>query len=336
MTTALPLRAALKRGALIAAANWPVIIVDFVIESLYKVALAVPIVGGGLMVAVLVGDDVRTFFAESLRSGADLVLSALGSAPIALLAYVAAAALVAAGGSLVMFIVKTGTLTVLVDAERSAGDVEHELLHLSTLRRLGRFTPARVISAAQHFGRRAAWLALWLGSLYAVIVSAYLFTITNAYSFAAAVNWTPAWPLLVLAATSVCVVSIVAVNVAYDLLRVIIVTDDCGIIAAMRRLRSFMIEDARQVLGIFGVVGSLLLLAMAASLLVTAGLTFVAWVPIASLIVLPLQFAAWLVRGLVFQFVGLTALSAYQTQYRRFSLPELQVASPASSWVRPA
>jgi hypothetical protein len=335
MPTALPLRAALKRGALIAAANWPVVVVDFVIEALYKLALAVPIVGGGLMVAVLMGDDVRSFFAESLRSGADLVLSALGSAPIALAAYLAAVALVAAGGGLVMFIVKTGTLTILVDAERGAGDVEHEPLQLSSLRRLGRFGIARVIEAARVFGRRAAWLAGWLGVTYAVIIATYILAITNAYSFTAPLNWTPAWPLLVLFATSVCVVSITAVNVAYDLLRVIIVTDDCGVVAAMRRLRSFMIEDARQVLGIFGVVGSLLLLAMAASLLVTAGLTFVAWVPIASLIVLPLQFAAWLVRGLVFQFVGLTALSAYQTQYRRFSLPGLQPVAAASR-VRPA
>lgn len=335
MTSALPLRAALKRGALIAAANWPVIVVDFVVESLYKLALAVPIVGGGLMVAVLIGDDVRTFFAESLRSGADLVLSALGSAPIALAAYLAAVAVVAAGGGLVMFVVKTGTLAILVDAERAAGDLQHDPVHLAALHRIGRFATGRVIDAARHFGRRAAWLAAWLGVAYAAILGAYIFSITNAYTLTAAINWTPAWPLLVLAATSVCVVSIAVVNVAYDLVRVIIVTDDCSILAAMRRLRSFVIEDARQVLGIFGVVGSLLLLAMAASLLVTAGLTFVAWVPIVSLIVLPLQVAAWLVRGLVFQFVGLTALSAYQTQYRRFALPGLQPVA-ASSWVRPA
>jgi hypothetical protein len=335
MTSALPLRAALTRGALIAAANWPVVVVDFVIESLYKLAVAVPIVGGGLMVAVLMGDDVRTFFAESLRSGADLVLSALGSAPIALAAYLGAVAFVAAGGSVVMFVIKTGTLTILVDAERIAGDMQQEPVHLSTLRQIARFAAPRVIGAAKQFGRRAAWLALWLGAAYAVVVGTYVFAIANAYSFTAALDWTPAWPLLVLIATSICVVTIVAINVGYDLVRVIIVTDDCGVLAAIRRLRVFMIADARQVLGIFGVVGSLLLLATAASLLVTAGLTFVAWVPLASLIVLPLQFAAWIIRGLVFQFVGLTALSAYQAQYRRFSMPGLHPVAP-SSWVRPA
>ena len=50
--------------------------------------------------------------------------------------------------------------------------------------------------------------------------------------------------------------------------------------------------------------------------------TFVAWVPFVSLIAVPMTIAAWLVRGLVFQYVGLTALAAYQTQYRRFTGPD--------------
>jgi hypothetical protein len=36
---------------------------------------------------------------------------------------------------------------------------------------------------------------------------------------------------------------------------------------------------------------------------------------------LPLQAAAWLIRGLVFQYLGLLTLSAYQTQYRRLASP---------------
>jgi hypothetical protein len=72
------------------------------------------------------------------------------------------------------------------------------------------------------------------------------------------------------------------------------------------------------------VVGLLVTAAMAVSVVTTAGLTFVAWVPFVSLIAVPLQVAAWLVRGLVFQYVGLTALAAYQTQYRRFTGPDSQ------------
>ena len=39
------LKATLKRGALVAAANWPLVAVQFVAESTLKVLLGVPVVG---------------------------------------------------------------------------------------------------------------------------------------------------------------------------------------------------------------------------------------------------------------------------------------------------
>jgi hypothetical protein len=145
--------------------------------------------------------------------------------------------------------------------------------------------------------------------------------------------WASAWPLVVLIGTSAAVVALALVNLTYDLLRIIIVSDNCGVAAAVGRLRSFLLQDARQVIGLFGVVGVLLTLATAASLLATAGLALVAWVPVVGLIVVPLQAAAWLVRGLAFQYMSLAALSAYQTQYRRFSEPGER---PVSMWVQHA
>ena len=66
MSPALTLRAAITRGALISLANWQIVVIDFVVESLFNVAVAVPVVGGAFMVAVLLGvevgsllDDVR-------------------------------------------------------------------------------------------------------------------------------------------------------------------------------------------------------------------------------------------------------------------------------------
>ncbi|HZA35809.1 MAG TPA: hypothetical protein VE505_12815, partial [Vicinamibacterales bacterium] len=47
----------------------------------------------------------------------------------------------------------------------------------------------------------------------------------------------------------------------------------------------------------------------------TAGLGFIGFIPIVGLTVLPLQLAAWLARGLIFQYLGLTALSAYARLY---------------------
>jgi hypothetical protein len=56
-------------------------------------------------------------------------------------------------------------------------------------------------------------------------------------------------------------VGVTAANLLFDLTRVVIVTDDCGVRAALARVRAFLLEDARQVLGIFGAMGTILLLA---------------------------------------------------------------------------
>ena len=52
------LKASLKRGAFIAAANWPLIAVQFVEEGTLKLLLAVPVVGGIFLVVLLLGADV--------------------------------------------------------------------------------------------------------------------------------------------------------------------------------------------------------------------------------------------------------------------------------------
>jgi hypothetical protein len=51
MSHAPGLKAALKRGALITAANWPLVAVQFVAESTLKLLLAVPVLGGIFLVA---------------------------------------------------------------------------------------------------------------------------------------------------------------------------------------------------------------------------------------------------------------------------------------------
>ena len=57
------LKLLLKRGALLAAANWPVIAIQFIAATTFQVLLAVPVVGAAILVAVLLGAD----FAELLR-----------------------------------------------------------------------------------------------------------------------------------------------------------------------------------------------------------------------------------------------------------------------------
>ena len=61
------LKAVLKRGALVAAANWPLIAVQFVAEATLKLLLAVPVLGGIFLVVLLLGADVDELLSGDIR-----------------------------------------------------------------------------------------------------------------------------------------------------------------------------------------------------------------------------------------------------------------------------
>ena len=86
----------------------------------------------------------------------------------------------------------------------------------------------------------------------------------------------------------------------------------------MVRVAQFVRASTREVVGIFGIVLLLVAVATIASILATAGLGLIAFVPLVGLAIVPLQAAAWLVRGFVFEYLALTALGAYLTQYRYY------------------
>ncbi len=60
-------RTALKSGSLIAAANWQVVAIQSVADTTFKLLLAVPIVGGGVLVTTLLGRDLGEVLAGDLR-----------------------------------------------------------------------------------------------------------------------------------------------------------------------------------------------------------------------------------------------------------------------------
>src|SRR5947207_2643297 len=84
----------LKRGALLAAANWQTVAIQFVAETTFQVLLAVPIVGAAVLVAVLLGGDLGELLQGSLRQIFTTIAGALLSEPLALVAFVAALAAV--------------------------------------------------------------------------------------------------------------------------------------------------------------------------------------------------------------------------------------------------
>lgn len=321
MAAALALKSALTRGAVITSANWPVVLIDFGIETLYKAALAVPIVGGAFVVGVIFGHDLQGVMSEGTRGAADMVVGSLTAAPFAFVGFLAGLGLVACGGAIVVFTIKAGTLSILVAADRSAGEFHRDRAHLGWIRRANAYRLEAILANARKYSRRSALLGVWLGIAYALVSGAYLAAMAIGLNLPAGSVWGSAWPLLVLIATSAVAVSIALINLAYDLLRIIMVTDDCRLSVALTRLRAFLLVDARQVIGIFAV--TIVVLALAAAILLLAAwmLALVSWVPFAGVIVVPLQAVAWVVRALLFEYVGLTAIAAYQTQYRRFADP---------------
>jgi hypothetical protein len=175
-----------------------------------------------------------------------------------------------------------------------------------------------VLEGASRFARRAVTLALWLGAGYATVGGLYVAAVTLGLDSGSRWSWFGAWPAVVFIATLIGVVVLAIVTLAYDLLRVIVISDDCSVSTAVGRLRAFVFHDARLVVGVFAVICGVQIAAAIVSLLATAGLAIVGYAPLFSLVFVPLQAAAWVMRGLIFEALGLAALATCQTQYRRF------------------
>ena len=76
------LKLLLKRGALLAAANWPTVAIQFVAETTFQVLLAVPIIGAAILVAVLLGADLAELLQGSLRDIFTTIAGTLTSEPV--------------------------------------------------------------------------------------------------------------------------------------------------------------------------------------------------------------------------------------------------------------
>lgn len=326
------LKNTLKRGALITAANWPVILVQFIAESTFKLLLGVPMVGGVLLVALALGRDVQDLLRGSAREVVGSVADALLDQPAAFASFLASAAVVIIGGSVLMFMIKAGTVTILVEGARSAGEVERPPLRLVALQRAAVFSIDRFTTACRRLLRRFVRLGGVLLAVYAGSAAVFLLMLVAAYQLsqtsASVVGWTLTGALL----SSVLVVWITVVNLFYLLTQMIIAAEDCAVRDGVRQVGVFLQREFRSVSLVFVLVLTFVVLATVASMLATAGLGLVSFVPLIGLAVLPLQAAAWLVRGVVFQFLGLSALSAYASLYHAVD----DRASAVRDWRRTA
>ncbi|MEZ5320387.1 MAG: hypothetical protein R2752_23500, partial [Vicinamibacterales bacterium] len=216
----LPLRTALFRGAAVTLVNWPVIVAEFAVESVYKLALLVPVLGGAFMVAAVLGADIQDLVADGLRETVALVLDALRTVPAAFAGFVAGVGLVAFGGCLLMFVVKAGTLSIVAAGEQAArpepGAPPGAPVRWSRARRVDL---GFVVSETRHFAGRAVVLASGLAGVYAIGAAMYLTLL--GLGAALSPNWTSAWPVLVLLGTGGTVVGVTLLHLVHDLLRLI-------------------------------------------------------------------------------------------------------------------
>lgn len=319
MTHSLALKAALKRGALVAAANWPLILVQFIAEAMLKLLLAVPTIGGVFLVMLLLQTDVEDVLGGGLRDIAATVFSALRANPIALLAFALAFVLVLVGGSALTFVVKGGTVSLLAAAEASAGTIERPPLRLDALRRLNRVHIDPFLDGCRRLWRRYVRLGGCLLIAYALTAVVYLGIVLGGYALAGGTSVLLGWSVVAVLSSSALIVWITLLNVGYLLTQMIVAVEDVSVRTAAWRVVEFARGSLREIAAIFGVVLLLVALATVASILATAGLGLIAFVPFAGLAVVPLQFAAWLLRGFVFQYLALTALGAYLSQYRLYA-----------------
>src|SRR4029453_15983154 len=109
------IKIALKRGALVTAANWEVVVIQFVAESAFKALLTVPVVGAAFLLALLVGGGVLDLFDGGVQDALGIAITRLRVHPGALVSYVAGLLVVVIGGSVLMFRIKGGTVRVLVE-----------------------------------------------------------------------------------------------------------------------------------------------------------------------------------------------------------------------------
>jgi hypothetical protein len=314
----LDLKHVLKRGALLAVANWPTVAIQFVAQTTFTVLLAVPIIGAAVLVAVLLGNDIADVLQGSLREMFTTVASALMSEPVALVAFIASLSLVLLGGSVLMFLVKGGTVEVLVAANAEAGAIERHPITFDSLRSASRFTLERFTAGCGRLFRRYVVLGFGLMAIYGVSVAGYLAFIVYGYRAADGRALIIGWTVIAALAAALLLAWITIVNLMYLLLQVAMAVEGVGLLDGCRAAASFIRSEFRDLAGVFLVVVGLVVAATLASALAWSGVGLIAFVPLVGLAVFPLQIAALLLRGLVFEYLGLTALGAYLTLYQGY------------------
>jgi hypothetical protein len=319
-------RGALKRGALLTAANWQVVVVQAVADAVFKLLIVIPIMGGVLLVA-LVGDlDLAGLLASDLQVAIETVARTLSGRPGALAAFAVALSLVLVGGAVLTFLVKAGSVSIVVAADRAAGPIERPPLRLAYVQRAMQFSIEAFMEGARALFRRFVALGLWLLLGYGLTAAAYAVVNIQGYRLLA-----PAVPVVVWSGVGIALLLatmawLAVVNLLYVVTQIVVAATGKAPLAALATALAFIRARRREVMRAFFVVMLFVVLATFLSLLAIAGLSLIAFVPIAGFAVIPIQLGAAFLRSLLYQFLGLTAVGAYLALFRRWAVSRGLVA----------
>jgi hypothetical protein len=303
------LKLTLKRGALVAAANWPLTIVQAIADSLFKLVVAAPLFGGIFLVALVVGADPGAMLSLEWRDLATTIAASLLSKPMVLLAWIAALGVVIAGGGLFVFLIKGGAVSTLVRGERRAGPIEHPPLLPDVIAQASAYSVDSFIEGASSLFPAYARLGLVLMAIYLASGTAFLTLL------AAIRNAGEGWGLTAIV-TVAFVAWITLINLVYLVTQIVIASDGCSVATAIPRASAFIRREWRTVGSVFLVVLAMVIMATGASVLATTALGLIAFVPLFGFIFIPLSLLAWMLRAIVFQYIGLSSIGAYLKLYR--------------------
>lgn len=319
------LKLSLKRGALVTAANWQVVLVQFVADTLFKTLIAVPIVGGLALVALVVGGNPFDLLRlDDLTQTVSTMISVLLAQPVALAAFAIALGVILTGGSILMFAIKAGSVTVLLAGDRAAHAIEVPPLRMSAMRAANQATLERFSVGVKRLFPRYLRLGILLTIAYFLVAAAYLGFVFGP-SLSAALD-----PLALTLASLAVLFVITIVNFLYLLVQIVIAAEDCGIAAALPHVARLLRRRTTQLTMVLASILALMLMATAASILATTALGLIAFVPFVGLAALPLQVIAWLVRGVVFQYVGLTGVAAYLRMHVAVQSAGVEIETPSN------
>ncbi len=311
------LKLLLKRGALLAAANWPTVAIQFVAETTFQVLVAIPILGAAVLLSTIVGADLSDLLQGGLRDIATRTAGALEAEPVALVSFGVAFSIALAGASVLMFLVKGGVLDVLLAAHEAAGDFELQPISIDTIEPAACFTLPRFINGCGRLFRPYLGLGLALFLAYAATAGVYVAFVVYGYRAASGVLGVVGLTSVAALAAVVLIVWITLVNFVYLLMQIAMAADNLSVGDAFRTVVTFARAEFRALAEVFLVILGIEIGATLVSALAWSALGLIAFVPLVGLAVVPLQIMALVVRGLAFAYIGLSAASAYLTLYRR-------------------